>query len=73
MGWHPTAPEYANFPNVSKAKDYDIKLRRGSQNRHDGNKPQGRHKTRPYYVILRNLADHARSVGWLNGVKIGKK
>lgn len=75
MGWFPTAPEFASFPNPHKPPDYHIKLKRGSFTRHDGNKPQGRRKTRPYYVCLRAFGEQSRQMGYFNGVRLdrGKK
>ncbi|SHH47393.1 hypothetical protein SAMN05444169_7631 [Bradyrhizobium erythrophlei] len=73
MGWHPVSPEYTNFPNPSKPKDYDVKLKRGSSTRHDGNKPQGRKKTRPYYVALRAFGEQSRAMGYFNGIRISTK
>lgn len=73
MGWHPSAPEYASFPNPYRPPDYSIKLRRGSSTRRDGNKPQGRRKTRPYYVCLRAFVAQSRQMGYFNGIRINKE
>lgn len=49
-----------------------IKLRRGGKGGTSGSAPQGRKRTRGYYVCLKTFGQQARAVGWFNGERIRK-
>lgn len=71
MGWHPTSPEYASFPNPPRASEGNIvRGRRGSTIGGVSNSATpGR---RWYGQFMKHLVASARERGWFNGIPIKK-
>lgn len=60
-------------PSLVGTPSQTVKIKRGGKGVSSGSAPQGRKRTRPYYVILRLLGEHSRSVGWFNGQRLKEK